>query len=218
MKSNFLLSLSVVSLLTLAGLALGQGQPTTPAPPATQPVKSAGDFPAKPGETVITWEKQKIGVAIPNIEEKGVKFYLAWAPQKSAAVGRIMFFPHMYTDPERIGILNAMAVEQAIPLEAFLPMGASSVTLVLFGSPGVPVKVEAFDKDGKLVDSQAMEKAPQRTSPSDPQPSFEVTVKGAEIVYVRLSGPRDGEFLAAEQVRFVPLATPPVLPNRAAGQ
>jgi hypothetical protein len=41
-------------------------------------------------------------------------------------------------------------------------------------------------------------------------------VKAPEIVYFRLSGPRDGEYLAAEQVRFVPLATPPVLPNAAA--
>jgi hypothetical protein len=41
--------------------------------------------------------------------------------------------------------------------------------------------------------------------PEDPIPTFELTVKAAEISYVRFSGPRKGEFLAADEVRFTPL-------------
>ena len=32
-----------------------------------------------------------------------------------------------------------------------------------------------------------------------------LTVKAPAIAYIRLSGPRDGEFLAADELRFVPL-------------
>jgi len=214
MKRKLFRCVAMVAVLAPAVLTLGQGQPTTPPPPATQPVKQQ-DFPAKPGETVVTFEKYDVGKAIPKVEEKGLRFTLAWAPQKSNAVGRVMFFPHMYTEPERKGILNAMANEQNIPLEGFLPMGASSVTLVLFGSPEVPAKLVGFDKNGKVVDTAELAKSPTRKSPGDPPPSFELTVKGPEIVYIRLSGPRDGEFLAAEQVRYVPLPVPPVLPAAA---
>jgi len=43
-------------------------------------------------------------------------------------------------------------------------------------------------------------------APVDPVPFFELTVKAPEIAYIRFSGPRNGEFLAADEVRFVPLA------------
>ena len=85
-----------------------------------------------------------------SVTEKGVSFGLPFRPQKSAAIGRVMFFQHEFTG--RVGILNAMAVEQEIPLQAFFPMGASSVTYVLFGSINVPAKLEAFDKNGKSLD------------------------------------------------------------------
>jgi hypothetical protein len=37
-------------------------------------------------------------------------------------------------------------------------------------------------------------------------PQFTLTVRAAEITTIRLSGPRDGEFLAADEVRFTPVA------------
>ena len=76
------------------------------------------------------------------------------------------------------------------------------------GSTGCPAKVEAFDKDGKLVDTASVTKVPERSSPADPVPTFELTVKAAEIAYVCFSGPRTGEYLAAEEVRFTPLPEP----------
>jgi hypothetical protein len=66
--------------------------------------------------------------------------------------------------------------------------------------------VEAFDRDGKLVDKSSVATVPGRTKPEDPVPTFELTVRAPEIAYVRFSGPRAGEFLAADELRFTPLA------------
>jgi hypothetical protein len=98
-----------------------------------------------------------------------------------------------------------MAHEQAIPLQIKFPGAVSSVTLVLWGSTGCPAKLQAFDRNDHLVGEAAVPAAPTRQSPADPVPQFELTVKAAEIACVRLSGPRNGEFLAADEVRFVPV-------------
>jgi hypothetical protein len=112
-----------------------------------------------------------------------------------------MFFPHLKT--EKKGILNAMA-DDPIPVKAQFPTAVSSVTLVLWGSTGCAARLEAFDTGGKLVDQASVAAVPARTSPADPVPSFELTVKAPEIAYVCFRGPRTGEYLAAEEVRFAP--------------
>jgi hypothetical protein len=78
------------------------------------------------------------------------------------------------------------------------------VTIVFWGSTGCAAKLEAFDQDGKLVDKASIEAIPSRKAPGDPVPTFELTVKGTNIAYVEFSGPRAGEYLAAEEVRIVP--------------
>ncbi len=164
-------------------------------------------------ETVITFDSAQIGKPVPTWTAKAVVFELASAPVRSQAVGRVMFFPHLgsgKTGPDKIGILNAMAEEQAIPVQAYFPMGASSVTVSFWASTGCPALLEAFDKDGNLLDKASVDSAPSRKSPAEMEPNFELTVKGAAIAYVHFSGPRRGDFLAAEQVRFTPLpATAP---------
>src|SRR5688572_6708855 len=112
------------------------------------------------GEVVIDFEQATIGKPVPSWTEKGVIFTLAEAPKTSKAIGRVMFFPYIST--ERKGILNAMANEQAIPLQAKFPSAASSVTLVLWGSTGCPAKLQAFDRDDKLVDEVSVPAAPVR--------------------------------------------------------
>ena len=159
---------------------------------------------AGPKEIVIDFEQTEIGKPIPTWTDKGVVFSLAGEPTRSKAKGRVMFFPHLGTN--RKGILNAMANEQAIPLQAKFPDGASSVTLVLWGSTGCPAKLEAFDKNDQLVDEVSLASVPGRKSPADPVPQFELTVKGPAIATIRFSGPRNGEFLAVDELRFVPLA------------
>jgi hypothetical protein len=161
-------------------------------------------FAAPAGEVTIDFEQAEIGKPTPTWSDKGVVFGLASEPAKSKAKGRVMFFPYISTD--RKGILNAMANEQNIPVQAKFPNGASSVTLVLWGSTGCPAKLEAFDKNDKLIDEVSLASVPGRKTPAEPVPQFEMTVKGAEIAYIRLSGPRTGEFLAADELRFVPLA------------
>jgi hypothetical protein len=111
-----------------------------------------------------------------------------------------MFFPHLATNHK--GILNAMATEQAIPVLATLPASATAVTLVLWGSTGCPALLEALDKDGVVVDKASVAAAPARKSPADPVPFFQLTVKAPAIAAIRFSGPRDGEFLAADELRF----------------
>ena len=95
-----------------------------------------------------------------------------------------------------------MATEQ-IPVQATFPKAASSVSLSLWGSTGCAALLEAFDKNGTLVDKASAAVVPGRTKPEDPIPMFELKVKAREIAYIRFSGPRTGEFLAADEVRFI---------------
>jgi hypothetical protein len=150
-------------------------------------------------ETVIDFEKAEIGKPVTNWVEKGVLFKLAHEPKQTKAVGRVMFFPHLATNHK--GILCAMATEQ-IPVQATFPTVATSVTLVLWGSTGCPAVLEAFDGTGNVLDKVSVVSVPGREKPEDPIPTFELTVKAANIAYVRFSGPRTGEFLAADELRF----------------
>lgn len=153
-------------------------------------------------EVVIDFEQAAIGKPVPTWTEKDVVFALAEAPKTSKAIGRVMFFPHLATNHK--GLLNAMANEQAIPVQAKFPAPVASVTIVFWASTGCPAKLQAFDQNDQVVDTAAIEVAPARVAPADPVPMFELTVKGAAIAYVRFSGPRNGEFLAADEIRFTP--------------
>ena len=150
-------------------------------------------------EIVIDFEQAEIGKPMTNWVEKGVVFELAHRPKQSKAAGRVMFFPHLATNHK--GILCAMATEQ-IPVQATFPKTASSVSLALWGSTGCAALLEAFDKNGTLVDKTSLAVVPSRTRPADPIPIFELNVKAREIAYVRFSGPRAGEFLAVDEVRI----------------
>jgi hypothetical protein len=116
-----------------------------------------------------------------------------------------MFFPHLKT--ERKGILNAMA-DEPIPVEVRFPKPAASVTLVLWGSVSSGAVAEAYDKDGKLIDTAKRDKVPDRTGPEKPVPSFELTVKGAAIASVRFSGAPPGGYLVCDEVRYTPSLKP----------
>ena len=151
-------------------------------------------------EIVIDFEQAEIGKPKPTWTEKGVFFRLAAAPAHTKATGRIMFFPHLATSHK--GILNAMATEQAIPVQATFPNSASAVTLVLWGSTGCPALLEALDKNGEVVDKASIAAVPGRKAPADPIPFFQLTVKAPAIAAIRFSGPRNGEFLAADEIRF----------------
>jgi hypothetical protein len=157
---------------------------------------------AEPREVVIDFETAEIGKPVPSWTERDVVFTLAGPLERSKATGRVMFFPYLPT--ERKGILNAMAHEQQVPLQARFPAPVSSVTLVLWGSTGCPAKLQAFNGDEKLVAEASVPAVPVRKDPSDPVPQFELTVRAAEIATIRLSGPRTGEFLAADEVRYLP--------------
>ena len=154
-------------------------------------------------ETVVDFEQAEItGRWIEVWEEKGVVFTPAHEPTRSKAKARLMFFPHLSSG--RIGILSAMA-DDPIPVKARFPNGAASVTVVLWGSTGCSARLEAFDDEGNLIDRASLDVIPGRKSPGDPIPTFELTVRGAVIHHVQFSGPRVGEFLAADEVRFVPV-------------
>lgn len=164
---------------------------------------AVGVFVGRAGETVIDFERAEIGKPVTNWVEKGVTFTLAHQPRKSKASGRVMFFPHLATNHK--GILCAMADEQ-IPVQATFPESATSVTIVLWGSTGCPALLEAFDKNGTLVDKASLPAVPGRKKPGDPVPMFQLSVKAPEIAYIRFSGPRTGEFLAADELRFTALS------------
>jgi hypothetical protein len=157
---------------------------------------------AQSAEVVIGFEAAEVGKPVPSWTEQGVVFKLAAPPARSKAIGRVMFFPHIAT--QRKGVLNAMATEQAIPVLATFPMPAASVTVVLWGSTGCPALLEALDAKGNVIDKASVVAAPARKSPGDPVPFFELSVKAPAIAAVRFSGPRDGEFLVADEVRYLP--------------
>jgi hypothetical protein len=183
---------------------------TPPPGPLASPAQIAALLatipPPAPGEMVVDFEKAEIGVPLPKWDEQGVTFTLAGPLKRTpAAKPRVMFFPHLATGHK--GILNAMPNDQGVPLRmTFSGVGASSVTLVLWGSTGCPAVVEAYDGAGKLVDKKSVDTVPGRKSPGEPVPFLALTVQGPAIAHIDLSGPRNGEFLAVDEVRFVPLA------------
>ena len=139
---------------------------------------------------------------IPRWEEKGVVFTLAYEPRTSKGRGLLMFFTHL-SDGHK-GIVCAMATEP-IPVRATFPKPVSSVTVAMWGSTGIPAVLEAFDAEGKVVDRASLPSIPGRKAPGDPVPIFTMKVSGARIAYIQFSGPREGEYLAADEVRFTPV-------------
>jgi len=114
----------------------------------------------------------------------------------------LMFFTHLSTGHK--GIVCAMATEP-IPVRATFPKPVSSVTLRLWGSTGTPALLEAFDAEGNMVDRASLESVPGRKTPGEPVPLFTMTVSAGRIAYIQFSGPREGEYLAADEVRFTPV-------------
>ena len=137
----------------------------------------------------------------PRWEEKQVVFTLAHHPRQTQGKGLLMFFTHLASG--RKGLVSAMATEP-IPVRATFPVPVSSVTVSFWGSTATPAVLEAFDAAGKLLDRAALPSTPARPSPAAPVPVFPLTVKGDRIAWVQYSGPREGEFLAAEELRFTP--------------
>ena len=163
-------------------------------------------------EVVIDFEQVPIRLEPKNDEavnrlerylEKGVEFKLARQPENSKARGRIMFFPHIASG--RKGIVNAMASEQQIPVQVRFPKGALAVRIVFWASTGASAKLEGFNSKGELVARDELKVVPKRKKPEEPVPTFELAVKADAISYVEFSGPRTGEYLVADEVRFVPL-------------
>jgi hypothetical protein len=138
---------------------------------------------------------------VPRWEEKGVVFTLAHEPRQTKGKGLLGFFTHLSTGNK--GLVCAMATEP-IPVRATFPAAVSSVTVTFWGSTGTPAVLEAFSADGKSLDRAGVPSVPRRKAPGDPVPTFTLTVKGGHIAYVQFSGPREGEYLAADEVRFTP--------------
>jgi hypothetical protein len=139
---------------------------------------------------------------VPQWEEKGIVFTLAHEPEQTKGKGLLMFFTHLSTGHK--GIACAMATEP-IPVRATFPQPVSSVTVSIWGSTGTRALLEAFDAEGNVVDSASLATIPSRKAPGDPVPIFTMTVKARRIAYIQFSGPREGEYLAADEVRFTPL-------------
>jgi hypothetical protein len=155
---------------------------------------------------VVTFDKAEItGRWVDSWADKGVVFTPAHAPTKSKARARLMFFPHPPSG--RKGILSAMA-DDPIPVRASFSNVCSSVTVLFWGSTDCPARLEAYNAEGQVVDEIGLDKIPGRKAPGEPIPTVELTVKGTNIAYIEFSGPRTGEYLVAEEVRFAPLPLP----------
>jgi hypothetical protein len=126
-------------------------------------------------------------------------FTLAREPQQTKGKGMLMFFTHLSTGHK--GIVCAMATEP-IPVRATYPKPVSSLAVSFWGSTGTPALLEAFDSEGNVVDRASLESVPNRKAPGDPVPIFTMSVKATRIAYIQFSGPREGEYLAADDMRF----------------
>jgi len=156
---------------------------------------------ASAGEQVVVDFENGVPNRIPQWVEKGVTFTLAHEPQQSKGKGMLMFVTHLSSSHK--GIAGAMATEP-IPVRATFPKPVSAVTVAMWGSTGAPALLEAFDAEGKVVDRKALESVPGRKKPGEPVPIFTMTVSGRSIAYIQFSGPREGEYLAAGELRFTP--------------
>jgi hypothetical protein len=161
-----------------------------------------------PQEIVVDFENAAVAVAndkahrVEQWVEKDVTFKLAHEPRQTKAKGLVMFFGHLSSGHK--GIASAMALEP-IPVRATFPAPVSSVTVALWGSTGTPAQLEAYDAEGKMVDRASVASVPGRKAPGDPVPIFTLTVRGPRIAYVEFAGPRAGEYLVADEVRFTPV-------------
>jgi len=152
---------------------------------------------------VITFDTAEVtGRWVDSWAYNGVVFTPAHAPAKSKAKARLMFFPHGPSG--RKGILSAMA-DDPIPVRVTFSNLCSSVTVLLWGSTDCPARLMAYNSESQLVDTSGLDKIPGRQAPGEPVPTVELTVKGTNIAYIEFSGPRTGEYLVAEEVRFSPL-------------
>ncbi len=138
---------------------------------------------------------------VPKWEEKGVVFTLAHEPQQTKGKGLLMFFTHLSSGHK--GIASAMATE-AIPVRATFPGPVTSVKLAMWSSTGTPALLQAFDTEGKIVDRASLDSVPNRKAPGDPVPIFTVSVHAPRIAWIEFSGPRSGEYLAVDEIRFTP--------------
>ena len=131
--------------------------------------------------------------------ENGVTVQLAREPQQSKAKGLVMVFEHQASGHKGVG--SAMALEP-IPVRATLPRAAAAVEVSFWGSTAMPAVLEALDADGKVVDRASLSSIPGRKAPGEPVPIFTMRVQAPRIAAVQFSGPRTGEFLAADAMRI----------------
>ncbi len=150
-------------------------------------------------DRIVNFENAEIGKPIAKWEDQGIRFELAHPPQKSKAIGRITFFPHLGSGNK--GIVNAMANE-AIPIRITSSEQANKVTLRMWGSTTSSAYLEAFSSDGKSLAKQTLERVPVRKSPEDPIPFFDMTIEAPNIAFIEVGGSKPGGFLAIDELRW----------------
>ena len=166
-----------------------------------------GPISAAASEVVIDFEGATLFLEnarsnrVEKVVEQGVVFQLAHEPRQSKGKGLLTYFAHIPSG--RKGLLSAMA-QEAIPVRATFPQPVSAVTVSMWGSTATPAVLEAFDAEGKVLDRARVDAPPNRKSPADPVPIFQLSVKAPRIAYVQWSGPRPGEYLVVDELRFAP--------------
>ncbi len=157
-------------------------------------------------EVVIDFEKASLlrpnsdeALRIEQYVEKGVTFKLSREPKESKAKGLVMFFEHLSNGHK--GLACAMALEP-IPVRASFSRPASRVAIAFWGSTAAPALLEALDADGNVVDRASIAAIPGRKAPGEPVPIFTLTVAAPRIAAIQFSGPRQGEYLAADEIRI----------------
>lgn len=159
----------------------------------------AATHPLIADDQLIDFESVEVGKPRTHWEEGGVRVELSHPPQKSKAVGRITFFPHLGTG--RKGVVNAIANE-AIPIRATFGKSVKKVSVKMWAATNSSAYMEAFDKSGKSLSKQAIEKVPVRKTPEEHVPFFELNVEANHIAYVEIGGSKPGGFVAIDELKW----------------
>lgn len=145
-------------------------------------------------DIVVNFETAQVGQLVTQWVEQDVVF-------TPATPGLLSF--HMHS-PGHMGIFNAIADEN-IPVQAMLPVSASSVSVVFWGSFANTAILRAYNSSGLLVNQASMQ-TPQEFGQF--AILFELTVSAPNIAFVRFQGTQLNGFMTADELRFTPIPAP----------
>jgi uncharacterized membrane protein len=148
-------------------------------------------------DIVVDFEEAATGQLVETWIEEGVVF-------TSTVPGGLLSF--MNHSPGHRGMFEALS-DIEVAIHAQLPVFATSVTIVFWGSDFQVITLKAFDNDGIIVD-EVITGVPD-AGLGQPAILFEMTLNAPAIASIEFTGSTANGFIAADEVRITPVPAPP---------